>query len=79
MILIAAAAVAALFAACEPARENIVDTAEPMQTDAPAAHEGVKEAPATGTDVAPAPGDTAIPTATETASETAAQPTTRTQ
>jgi hypothetical protein len=53
---------------CEPARENIVDTVEPMST----APEGVKMAPESEESVPP-------PTATETATETAAQPNTRTQ
>lgn len=82
-----AAAVAALLAACEPSRENIVDTAAPMATE-----DAVKEAPGVGADTPPAetgaPGiatsgttgtDVAAPTATETATETAAQPATRTQ
>ena len=76
MTIVGAAAFALLLIACEPAHENIVDTAEPMATDA------VKEAP--GTEHA-APADTApVPAvepaaATETATETGAQPVTRTK
>ena len=64
-------AIALTVIACEPARENIVDTVEPMST----ASEGVTMAPESE---APATA-TSVPTATDTATETAAQPTTRTQ
>lgn len=85
-VLFLASAFAALLAGCEPAHENIVSTAEPLDT----AHEGVKEAPGVGetadtaatATVAPAPATTTAvppPTATETATETAAQQNTRTQ
>lgn len=69
IVLALAVSVAALtLTGCEPARENIVDTVEPMST----ASEGVKMAPSTE----PVP---LSPTTTETAMETAAQPSTRTQ
>ena len=89
LTMAAAAVFAALLLGCEPAHENIVDTAEPLDT----AHQGVKEAPGVGENAPP--GDTAStattapppatttavppPTATETATETAAQQNTRTQ
>ena len=66
--ILAASGIAVLLTACEPARENIVDTVEPMQTSTDA----VKEAPGTEHEAPPV-------TATETATETAPQPTTRTQ
>lgn len=66
--ILAASGIALLLAACEPARENIVDTVEPLQTSTDA----VKEAPGTEHEAPPV-------TATETATETAAQPATRTQ
>jgi hypothetical protein len=65
-------------AACEPAREQIVDTVEPLSTAA----EEVKMAPATGETAAstdPSMAGDPAPTTTETALETAAQPNTRTQ
>ncbi len=64
--LLLASAFAVLLFACEPAHQNIVDTAEPLDT----AHPGVKEAP--GVEENAPPGDTA-------ATETAAQQSTRTQ
>ncbi|HSN68476.1 MAG TPA: hypothetical protein VLV48_04485 [Thermoanaerobaculia bacterium] len=66
--LLAASGIALLFTACEPARENIVDTVEPLETSTDA----VKDAPGTEHEAPPA-------TATETATETAPQPATRTQ
>ncbi|HEY0591956.1 MAG TPA: hypothetical protein VGF40_09325 [Thermoanaerobaculia bacterium] len=82
LTIAAAAAFAGLLLGCEPAHENIVSTAEPLDT----AHEGVKEAPGVGegadtaatATVAPAPATTtAVPP--PTATETAAQQNTRTQ
>lgn len=66
--LLATSGFAILLTACEPARENIVDTVEPLETST----EAVKEAPGTEHESAPV-------TATETATETAPQPATRTQ
>ena len=65
-------------AACEPARDQIVDTVEPMSTAA----EDVKMAPSTeetSTSTDPAMAGDPAPTTTETAMETAAQQNTRTQ
>jgi hypothetical protein len=67
---VAVSALALLLTGCEPAREHIVDTVEPMST----ASDGVKMAPESEQ-----PAPLAPPTATETATETAAQPNTRTQ
>ena len=78
MTIVGAAAFALLLIACEPAHENIVDTAEPMASDAVEEAPGTEHAAPADTSGVPA-GEAAAPTATETATETAAQPTTRTQ